>query len=223
MKYCKYCKTEVDSVNNFCPLCFNHLDDLSDKSDHFYSVRTCNETTNLTNAFLYKFFLFFTICAISCCVIINLLVTPNLPWFWIVVFGLLYVWVLVAHTILSNQSAFKKTFLQIVSILLLLYFAENISFSRWLIPYVFPSISLTAIFVLLMILFISKKRTEYVFGFSVIILLLAVLSALIIIFGLSEYMLLNMINLIISLMTLVGNFIFGLKAIKEDLFKKLHL
>ena len=53
--------------------------------------------------------------------------------------------------------------------------------------------------------------------------LLAVLSALIIIFGLTEYMLLNMINLIISSMTLVGNFIFGLKAIKEDLFKKLHL
>ena len=174
---------------------------------HFYTSSSC----------------FFTICAISCCVIINLLVTPDLPWFWIVVFGLLYVWVLVAHTILSNQSAFKKTFLQIVSILLLLYFAENISFSRWLIPYVFPSISLTAIFVLLMILFISKKRAEYVFGFSVIILLLAVLSALIIIFGLTEYMLLNMINLIISSMTLVGNFIFGLKAIKEDLFKKLHL
>ena len=222
MKQCKYCKIEVDTTNDFCPLCFNHLDEGCDKSEGLYSLRQKNETTNITNNFLIKFFIFLSICAITTCVIINLHTHPETPWFWVVTCGILYIWVLVCHTILSKQPAFLKILLQIISIMLLLHFTEKISIETWVLPYVYPSISLTILFVLIMILSISSKRNGYVLGFSVIIMILTIVSLLITLLT-DYYELLNFINIVLCLLTLIGLFMFGWNAIKEDILKKWHL
>ena len=224
MKRCRYCKTDVDTDKNFCPVCFNRLESIDDKSTGMYPLRKSNETTIKNSKFLYKLFLFITVCSITSCVLVNVLLTHEPYWFWIVVFGEVYLWITVTHTILSGGSVFSKIFLQIVFILLILFFAERLSISNWLLPYVFPSISLCALFVLALILFISNKRGEYVFGFTVLVTILGTVSVLLIVLKLTAgFDILNVINIAACGLSFFGYLLFGFTAMKNDLSKRWHL
>ncbi len=224
MKYCKYCKIKVDTANDFCPICFNHIEEIDNKYDQLYSQRLKNETSDKLRFFLSKLFLFLSICAITVCFFVNYKVNPQTQWFWIVCFGILYVWVLVAHTIMSRRSFFAKVMLQVVSVIVLLYFTEKVSPDHdWLLQYVYPAISYVVVVVLLMLLGIDRNRANNIFGFSVIIALLGTGSLVMLLLHALSYTLLNFINCILCSLTLLGLLIFGYGAIKQDLSKKLHL
>lgn len=224
MKYCKYCKTKVDTTNDFCPLCFNHIEELDNSYEQFFTPRRRNETADRKKHFIFKLFLFLTICAITTCFLINFLVNPTVQWSLVVAFGLIYVWVLVSHTIMSRQSAVKKCLLQVISIFILLYFTERVANSqKWLMQYVYPSISFTVIFVLLMILFIDKNRSCNIFGFTVLIILMGVVSFVLLLFNLVEFKLLNLINCVFTVLTVLGMLIFGSRTLKQELSKRFHL
>ncbi len=224
MKYCKYCKIKVDTANDFCPICFNHIEEIDNKYDQLYSQRLKNETSDKLRFFLSKLFLFLSICAITVCFFVNYMVNPQTQWFWIVCFGILYVWVLVAHTIMSRRSFFAKVLLQVVSVIVLLYFTEKVSPDHeWLLQYVYPAISYVVVVVLLMLLGIDRNRANNIFGFSVIIALLGTGSLVMLLLHALSYTLLNFINCILCSLTLLGLLIFGYGAIKQDLSKKLHL
>lgn len=223
MKKCKYCNVEVETPKEFCPLCFNRLEKISDDYEVFYELRKSNDTRIKTTHFLYKLFAFISICAIVICGIVNYVFTPNVMWSLVVVFSIFYVWVLVAHTILSKQTVFKKVLLQIFSILILLYFAQKLSVFDWLLSYVYPSVSMCSIFVTLMLLFISKKRKEYLIGFLFIYLILLLISIFNICFKWDVFLILNYINVIVCSLSIIGVLIFGFNAIKEELIKKWHI
>lgn len=224
MKYCKYCKIKVDTANDFCPICFNHIEEIDNKYDQLYSQRLKNETSDKLRFFLSKLFLFLSICAITVCFFVNYMVNPQTQWFWIVCFGILYVWVLVAHTIMSRRSFFAKVMLQVVSVIVLLYFTEKVSPDHeWLLQYVYPAISYVVVVVLLMLLGIDRNRANNIFGFSVIIALLGTGSLVMLLLHALSYTLLNFINCILCSLTLLGLLIFGYGSIKQDLSKKLHL
>ncbi len=224
MKYCKYCKIKVDTANDFCPICFNHIEEIDNKCEQLYSPRLKNENEDRLRFFLSKLFLFLSICSIIVCFFVNRLVNPDIPWFWIVCFGILYVWVLVAHTIMSRRSFFSKVLLQVISVIVLLYFTEKVSPDHdWLLQYVYPSISFAVVSVLLMILGIDKNRADNIFGFSIIIALLGTGSLVMLLLNTVSYTLLNFINCILCALTLLGLLIFGYGAIKQHLSKKLHL
>ncbi|MBO4573202.1 MAG: hypothetical protein J5762_05520 [Clostridia bacterium] len=224
MKKCRYCNVEVDSDKNFCPICFNRTDNLDDRSTGLYTLRKHNETKIKSSWFLTKLFFFLTICTLTASVMVNVLVTPKSMWSPLVVFGELYIWVLIAHTIMSKRSLFEKVFLQVVVILLILIFAEKLSISDWLIPYVYPSMSLAVVTTLSLILIISSKRGEYFIGFTVIAFLLSIGSLVFILFSLTgEFKLLNYISLAVGFSAVFGYVLFGFDSIKYELGKKWHL
>ncbi len=223
MKSCKYCNVTVETEKDFCPLCFNKLIDDGNEVEIFYPQNLNEKPAKKPTKFLYKLFLFITLCALAICAVINYLTTPDVLWSVVVGCGLLYVWVLVAHTILSKQSVFKKVLLQILSILLLLFFTEKLSDSLWLFAYVYPSVSLGVIITTLMMLFIKSNRSEYLIGFSFIYLLMDILSILILIFYRNSFYLLNLINVIFCSFAFIGLLIFGFNAMKAEIAKKWHL
>lgn len=224
MKWCKYCKAEVDTEKNFCPVCFNHLEVKNDESECLFTLRDKNETTVKTSVFLVKLFVFLSLIAIIACVAVNYLIDKKIEWSLVVIFGICYLWVLVAHTILSRRSVFRKIFLQVISIVALLYFTEKLSVSSWLFPYVYPSISLCVAFVLPMVSFISGKRAEFCAGFTLVLLLLCLGSLVILLVGLDKtFRLLNFINILVCTVTTLGYLLFGFNAIKSELSKKWHL
>ncbi len=223
MKKCKYCNIMVDTDKSFCPLCYNRLDSVNDNSDVLYSMRNEDETTIKTSKFLLKLFIYLSIFSMACCIVINYLTTPNIWWSPLVIVGELYIWILIKHTILSKKSLFRKIVLQIISILLILYSAEKLSLSHWLLPYAFPSSSLAILLIMTLISLISKKRGEYVFGFLIISLILGLASFIILLLDLFEFKILHIINLSACMLFLLALLLFGFNSMKAELAKKWHI
>lgn len=224
MKYCKNCKVKIDSERDYCPLCFRESEKINDEvSTPLFAERKTNETTVKRNLFVTKLFIFMSICAISVCLLINYFTGFELPWSLSVVSGILYCWILISHTIISRRGIFEKVLFQLLGIIFILWTSEKISTGHtWLWNYVFPSVSLCAICSLLMITFIRKDKS-WILSFLTITFILSVVSLIIMIKVSDDFKLLNLINVVLGGLSVLGYFTFGFGAIKQEFSKNFHL
>lgn len=222
MKYCKNCKVNVDTDRDYCPLCFRELSGEGMTDTPLYAERKTNEHCNKNNDFITKLFVFMTICSVSVCLIVNLLADPEVLWSLTVISGLTYVWVLVSHTIISRRGAFEKVLFQLLAILFILWTSDLISSTHdWLPEYVFPSVSLCAITVLVMIILIKRDKS-WILSFFVITLFLGI-SSVIVIINFDSFKLLNLINIVYSFLLIIGYLNFGGERIRQQFAKIFHL
>lgn len=222
MKYCENCKIQVDGERDYCPLCFRELSGECEHSTPIFAERSLNEHSNRRNNFITKLFSFMTICAIVICLIINFMVNPDVFWSLTVISGLLYVWVLVAHTIISRRNIFEKVLFQLLSLIFILFTTDMLSNDHsWFPEIVFPSVSMCAASVLLMIIFIKKDKS-WMLSFLVITVLLVVAS-LIVMFKLDEFKLVNLINVVYCSLIVLGYLIFGWTSIKQQFARIFYL
>lgn len=225
MKYCKNCKINVDADRNYCPLCFRELKTINEESvgEYPFMERRKNEHVTQSTHLLLKIFLFLSVSIISVCTLVNMLINPETLWCLLVGFSLIYVWILVAHTILSRRGVFEKIFMQLVGVMLILWACEILSLNKehWLANYVFPSISMTTVATMLMCTFIRRDKS-WILAFVFIILVLTVASVLFFVY-LDEFYILSIINLAFCALSLLGYFTFSFKVIKAEFLKKFHL
>lgn len=229
MKYCKNCKVKVDANRNYCPLCFRELIQTDDKTngEHPFAERRQNETNVKNNSFILKFFIFLSICAVSICSLINFLVNPEFLWCALVAAGIIYVWILISHTILSRRGVFEKIFMQLLGLTLILWACENLSYeSHWLANYVFPSLSIVTMATLIMLTLLRKDKS-WILAFVFIIGVLFIASLLLFLYLADKQQpgikILGIINLTFSSLTALGYFVFGFNTIKTEFLKKFHL
>lgn len=227
MKHCNKCNIDTDSKQKYCPLCYNDLESTNTKntSPEFYLTRTTADKTFKTRYFLFKLFLFLTISIGAICAFINFLTyeQSGVLWSLIVFASLLYVWILVGHSILSDRSMFEKIFFQFVGILAILLSSNLIAGGDWLIKYVLPSVAITVATVMIMITLITKKRTNYVSTFFVVYILLFVLSLVMVLAKFDTFKLLNQINLCLCGLAIFGTLVFGFKTLRADASRKFHI
>ena len=225
MKYCKNCKVKVDANRNYCPLCFREISDCDGVSvqEPPFAERTKNEHEGKKNTFILKLFFFLSVCAVSTCVLINLLVKPDFLWSLVVTSSIVYVWIIVGHTILSRRGVFEKIFMQLLGLMFILWTCEMISpnSEHWLANYIFPSLSICTIATMLMITFIRKDKT-WVLAFFLIVIVLTIASALFFVY-LDDFKILGIINLAFCVLTIFGYLVFGYPVIRREFMKKFHL
>ena len=225
MKYCKNCKVKVDADRSYCPLCFRELEVKNNEgaSEYPFMERKKNEHLTQSTHFLLKLFIFLSVSILLICTLINFLINRDFPWYLLVGASLLYIWLLVAHTILSRRSAFEKIIAQLIGIMLILWSCEFLSLNKehWLANYVFPAISIATVITMLMCTFIRRDKS-WILSFVFIIVILTVASVLFFVY-LDNFYILSIINLSFCTLTLLGYFTFSFKIIKAEFLKKFHL
>ena len=115
MKHCKHCNVDVNDTKDYCPLCFNRLEGERDERPALYLERENNNRGRKNSHILRNIFLFLAICTLIVCTFVDYQ-TGWSRWSVIVDFSILYVWILVAHTIISRRSAFEKIFFQLIGL-----------------------------------------------------------------------------------------------------------
>lgn len=225
MKTCSKCKISINTNKKQCPLCFNELDgDFDEEVGEVLNTAKFKDTTAKKNYLLIKIFSFLSIVAISICLFINLLYTPKLFWSAVVILGILYVWVLVKHTIISNRGFFEKIFFQFGLLFVIVLSTNMFSGGEiWFWNFFAPSASLATTTALLFLLLINKKRSDFIVSSFVMTLLLEGMSIVLVCLPIDTFKLLNQINILYSGLFLLGILIFGFKALKRGLQKNLHI
>ncbi|MBQ8451637.1 MAG: hypothetical protein IJ538_02545 [Clostridia bacterium] len=224
MKHCKLCDLEVKTTSSICPLCYSPLENVEGE-ETFNPWQSANDikTEKIKFGLAFKICFFLSLIAISVSIYANVM-TRTPAWSAIVGLSILYVWVLVLHTIKSRDNVFRKAFFNIGIILALLFVTNHVfGTSDWLTSYVYPSLAMLVGLALSINLIASKRRKHYVFSFFCLLLLMLIVSAIILIFKLDPFKVLNQICLI-ALGLLLGSYlIFAWRTILEETSKKLHL
>ena len=120
MKHCNNCNIDVNSDSSFCPLCYNNLETKDAmESTPLYELCEKKPRSDVKTYFITRLFTLFSLIIIGGCLFINFIVKGK-PWSLIVVSSILYLWVLIRHTIMSLRNTFEKVFLQLCGIALIL-------------------------------------------------------------------------------------------------------
>ena len=215
----------MDSSENYCPLCYNYLESEGEEKPTFdyYLERDPSKNRAVGNNFLLKLFLYLSICVCVICFVINYFTEKHMLWAPVVFVSVLYMWILIMHTIMSSRSAFEKIFFQLIGIIALLLMLERISKSAWFLNYVLPSILIATTSVLAMISLISKHKSALITTFFVFYLIFEVVSLIFLLFVKDVYFLLYLIHVIYNGLILFGTLLFGSRIIKNEIAKKAHL
>ena len=220
MKHCDKCNVDINSDLNYCPLCFNEIDEGQLDTPKFYSVSSVKPTEIKKTHMTRKIFTIISLAVILTCCIINYL-TKTPFWSGLVALGIIYLWIFVKHTIMSSRSAFEKVILQVVGIFAILILSNYVSGGGWFMDYVLPALMSLIIIVLNMILFVSPRRKT--FEVSFLIIELFILIASIIFMCVRDFNILHLITLCFSGFSLVGLIIMDGKNVFRELSKKFHL
>lgn len=223
MKKCSKCNVTVNTNYKTCPLCYNELTDAEGEVNELFVHREQEVKKPSVKKILTKLFLFISIIAIIVCVTINLMVKVFPLWSLLVVLGIIYVWILVLHTIISKRNLFEKMVLQIGTLIGLLFACQWISGGRqWMVDYVIPCISM-AIMLVLFILCLSLKNHQGLVSFFIMNIILTVLSGILLLCHVPQFALLNIITCILGGVTILGVVLFSGSALKTEFSKKFHV
>lgn len=223
MKHCEICKVEVDTHSEICPLCYNKLTEVREKTTPELFEFKPKEKIKKSRVIVGKIFLLLSIIAVCSCGFVNY-ITKSSPWSLVVLMGVIYLWVLVAHTIMSRSTPFQKIFLHLASVILLLLTIKQVfSSNDWFVCYVFPSMSMLVAVVFSFIVMCSKNRKKLVYSFFAIEVLLVLASIILLVFKLDSFKLLNQINIFVVSVIVIAYLLFGYKAIKTEFVRKFHI
>lgn len=223
LKHCEKCNVNVETSADYCPLCYSELE--GECNINKFKERTVNEKSGKRMAFTVKLFGFMSICVAIICTVINILADPQTRWSLIVDLSILYVWILVAHTILSKRSFFEKILFQLVMIFAILFACERISAvsPRWMLSYVCPSIAITTILTLNLFSMIGGKRYISIITCIVFYVIFFVAGSIILGINQTDCRVLYWVSIIYSIVSILGSFIFGYSSIVNEFKKKMHI
>lgn len=225
MKRCNLCNVKIDSDRKYCPLCFNDTENLdTENKTPELPTRTKNENFEKHSYFLTRLFLFLSLAIIGICVFINVL-TKGVFWSLLVGLSILYIWILIDHTILSKRGAFEKVLFQVCGIVSILAVSNVISGGgRWLINVVIPSIALATTTILVLVSLIGKShRSQFLLSFLFIYIMFMIMSIVLVSAHFDTFGILNLINIMYTSLAVLGTIIFGYRIIKNEGGKKLHM
>ena len=225
MKHCNLCNINIDSDRKYCPLCFNDVEDLGgDKSVPILLSRTKNDNFEKHSYFLTRLFLFLSLAIVGISVFINIL-TKGVFWSLLVALCIVYIWILIEHTILSKRGAFEKVLFQVAGIVSILVVCNIISGGgEWLVNVVIPSVALATTTILLLISLIGKnRRSQFLLSFLFIYIMFLIMSLVFVLAHFDTFKILNLINIMYTSLAILGTILFGFRIIKNEGGRRLHI
>ena len=225
MRKCKICGVNVASNANYCPLCYHDLDKDNSKDYPLTEIKTHNTSRKHIRRFLAKLFLLISIATFGICLFINLESKNTYLWSMLVLVSIVYLWILVAHTIMSKRSVFEKVVFQLLGIIAIVGTTYALSIEpaeNWLVSYVMPGISMLAVAVMAFMSAISKYRKNYLLSFIVVYLGLLIVSV-IFTYTIDSYHKVNNICILVCSIASVGTLLLGYKSIHKEFVKVFNL
>lgn len=225
MKKCSRCNIKTNTTKNHCPLCYCELDNLDDKTDlPYFSTKKKADKYVKKNMLLYKVMLFLSICAIVICFFVNFLTNKKILWSLIVLLSIVYIWILIRHTIMSRRNVFEKVLFQFIGVLAIILSTNLISGGGdWFWNFVVPSASMLTTSVLILFSLVNKKRNDFILSIFVLLCILLILNIVLRFAHIDSYKLLSEINILYNSLALVGILILDFKALKHSLAKNFHI
>jgi len=157
-------------------------------------------------------------------VVINKITTPNVLWAGIANAGIIYIWITVIYSIRRNTNIASHVLLQMLTIsLVILYIDNRLGAYGWSIYIGIPITLMVANITMLVLAIISYRNyTKYAI-YQLIIVLVSIIQVALVLTGVIEFGVLNIISIGISLLNLGISLILSYKDFGKMLICKFHM
>ena len=221
--FCDDCKIKIPYLTDTCPLCEKKVSDTNELDNPLYPRRNASFKFPVK----YSFSMFYGIIAFSIFIImlvVNLITSKHLLWAFIVGAGLIYLFVLVRHTILTSYGSAGKIFMQGLIICILLWVIQWVTRSgTWAYDYVIPMVLVINTIVQWALAFIRRiRRANYAFtllGMSI----LNIAPLLWYLMGLSTVLWTMIMSLSTAGLTLIMCMILFRRLVYEEIKRLMHI
>lgn len=221
MKYCSYCKVNIDQDKEKCALCGNFVSSVSDSEgeDLFPEIPPSFESH-----LGIKIMIFISIATIVTSFVVDIIFPSTINWPLLLVFGLISIW-LGLYIILKKQyNIHKKIIWQVIVISLLsLFWDWNTGWRAWSLTYIIPTMYISAMVIMYVSAKIMKLSARDYILYALIDGVLGIIPALFILFGWVRVVYPSVVSVGVSIVFLSAIFIFKGKEIKEELNRKMHI
>ncbi len=228
---CKYCGVEVDDNVLVCPLCHEKLDGYDSEKLALYPPKDKAAKKKRSHVSFTRLYWGIAIGVFFAALGIDLGLTPNVQWFWLVGLVAVYAYLLVQNTILSNSSIAVKVLLQCLLVVGLLFSFAAI-FEQWdpksqpsyyVTQYAMPLTLCISNIVMVIFTWIWARRHPVILVDCIFLLLLGFLPIILYACRVIEILWPSLIVAVFSAISILLCFALGHRAIKEEAQKKFHM
>lgn len=157
-------------------------------------------------------------------VLINKLVTPNIPWAALANAGILYTWITVIYAIKRNINIAGHVLLQLIALSILTFYIDyKLGMKGWSINMAIPIMIMIANMTMLILTIVSHKKYMKYAIYQLLIVFFSMLPVVLV----TEHIIQDKILSILATGVSVLNFVFCLlvctKDVKETIIRKFHM
>ncbi len=221
MSYCSNCKVDILGDWDTCPLCLYPVQTqgIDGQDSPFPDI-----PLRFHKYMAVKILTFLSVISVVLSFIVYRIWPTHTNYPWLVLFGLISMW-LIAYAIIQKRRNIAKSIVYQIALLSLLSILWDyyIGWSGWSINYAIPIIGSSA----LAAMFVSVRVVELVAGDYILYILIAALLALIplsfILFGWISHPIPSFISVCLSVVMLVAILVFRGRVIVTELQKRMHI
>lgn len=222
MKYCDSCEVHINPAYERCPLCHKSMGEAEGELPYPKVVPKPLPKSRLTTRV--KVLIALTILGMGVCVLINLVVWRGVFWSMLVIAPALYVWLLIAGTLLSPWRNGAKVLLQLAGVSALMIAIEQITPQKtWVQDYIIPFLIITAIIMEIYYMYDNRKRWRESMVYVIITVIIGFVPLLLLSTGVITVWWPAAGSAFMAGFTLVGLILFAIKQFKNEMTKRFHL
>lgn len=219
--YCKKCNMQIRTPGTRCPLCQGVLANGKEGSEQVFP-HIGRDKTWLTA--LIRIAAFCSLVAVAVCIGANLYLHRIGGWSLFVIAGLGSFWVSFTAVLKKKDNIHKAIIWQVVIISILAALWDIFTgFHGWSVDFVIPTMCTCAMIAMAVIAQITNLHIEDYIIYVVIDCCLGIFSATLIFFDVLNFILPSAICVTASLISLGALFIFEGRAMRAELYRRLHL
>lgn len=221
MKYCDKCKTVIAGDRKLCPLCQGGLRPLDEnKTETFPKTPTVYKKYNL----FFRVILFISVAFAVISLIVDIAISGYIWWSFFVVIGIVCMWVSLAIAVNKRRNIPKNLLYQVVVLSLAAVLWDYITGWRgWSLDFAVPTICIAAMIVISIIAKVMNMKLEMFIIYIIIDAIFGIVPAIFLIIGNLRYTLPSLICVGVSVISLIGFFIFEGERMVTELKRRLHL
>ena len=222
LNYCPDCDVYVDDCLQRCPLCGKKLTDHPEPNAMYPDVHPKEYIDQ--HSFNSDLLVFFTFLFIGGSIVINMLTWNGIPWFISVATPIIYTWILVRTTILSDMSTGKKVLLQLVGIMgMMLAFDFTAGWTGWSYEYILPLLIVAAITYMDIYSYIHKSYWRDNLLYAIILVLISLIPIVFYFTGITHTLVPMILSSIAGILTVLGILRFAVRRIGGEMKKRFHI
>lgn len=220
MLYCKACKAYIAGVHKHCPLCGDQLSGEGEEAP-CYPLPSNDDNWNR------RFIQFLSIAVLSVaivCISVNILVPTPVWWAAFVVLGLGCGWLWAVVGVVKKANLLNNITWQTVLICCLAFLWDWLTGWRgWSADFVYPFVctgAMLAVIILSRVLHLPDR--DYIV-YLVIAVLMAIAPVIFLLTGILQNVIPSIICIAAALLVISELLVFHFKAMRREIFKKLHM